>query len=63
MHRILIVLGLSFALVSCGGDDAGDGDSSLRYQQPSAPSVVTSSGVPETPVDLVDVVIAGRLTA
>ena len=60
MHRILIVLGLSFALVSCGGDEAEDGDSSSRYQQPSAPSVATASGSPDTPVD---VVIAGRVTA
>ena len=63
MHRILIVLGLSFALVSCGGDDAGDGDNSSHYQQPSAPSVVTASGAIGTPADITDVVIAGRPTA
>ena len=59
MHRILIVLGLSFALVSCGGDEAEDGDSSSHYQQPSVPSIADASGT----FDGVDGVIAGRPTA
>ena len=46
MHRLLIILGLSFALASCGGDDAEDGDSSSRYLAPSSSNVVTASGWP-----------------
>ena len=62
MHRLLIILGLSFALASCGGDDAED-DSSSRYLAPGSSNVVTASGTLDTPVNNVDVVIVGRPAA
>ena len=59
MHRILIILGLSVALASCGGDDE-NGDSSSRDLAPSSSPVVTASGPSEAPVDRFGVAIAGR---
>lgn len=59
MHRILIVLGLSVALASCGGDEE-DGDSSSRNLAPASSPVVTASGAADTPFDGPAPVIVGR---
>lgn len=48
MHRIVIVLGLSFALVSCGGDEDGEDDSS-RYDAPASSVTMVAEAI-VTPV-------------